>query len=184
MYGRKTLALASLVCSLATGSAALAQSTESAAPEEVVTKVLEAVQYLNEKGKAGFSEFNASSGRWAWKDSYVFVYNCVKNEMLAHPLRPDLVGRPLMQIKDNNNKPIFKELCAAGAKPRGGWVEYAWPKPGEGGVSRKISYAHAADVSFDYGVQAAAGIYNAEMSVEELTNLLNTTLDPEKYPAH
>ena len=48
MYGKKTLAFASLVCSLATGSAALAQSTESAAPQEVVTKVLEAVQYLNE----------------------------------------------------------------------------------------------------------------------------------------
>jgi signal transduction histidine kinase len=184
MYGRKILAFASLASWLTLGSAALAQSTESATPQEVVTKVLEAVQYLNEKGKAGFSEFNASSGRWSWKDTYVFIYNCAKNEMVAHPLRPDLVGRPLLQIKDSNNKLIFKELCAAGAKPRGGWVEYAWPKPGEGGVSRKISYAHAADISFEFGVQAAAGIYNNEASVEELTALLDQIFDPEKYPAH
>lgn len=183
MHGKKTLAFASLASWLMLGSATFADPTESATPEEVVTKVLEAVQYLKEKGKAGFEDFRATSGRWVWKDSYVFVYNCQKNEMVAHPLRPDLAGRPLLQIRDNNNKPIFKELCTAGAKPKGGWVEYAWPKPGEGGTSRKISYAHAADVSFEFGVQAAAGIYNDETTVEELTNLLNKLLDPEKYRA-
>jgi signal transduction histidine kinase len=183
MHRMKFLAFASLASWLAIGSPALADPPESATPEEVVTKVLEAVQYLNETGKAGYSEFNSASERWMWKDSYVFIYNCAKNEMVAHPLRPDLVGRPLLQIRDTNNKPIFKELCAAGAKPRGGWVEYAWPKPGEGGVSRKISYAHAADISFEFGVQVGAGIYNNEASVEELTKLLDTMFDPERYPA-
>lgn len=103
--------------------------------------------------------------------------------MVAHPIRPDLVGRPLMQIRDANNKPIFKELCAAGNKPNGGWVEYVWPKPGEGGVSRKISYAHSANVSFEFGVQAAAGIYNDDVSVEELTKTLNEMMDPKSYKA-
>lgn len=183
MYGVKSLAFVSLASLLAWGSPALAQTADTATPEEVVTKVLGAVQFLKEKGKAGFDDFSHITDRWVWKDSYVFVYNCEKNVMVAHPLRPDLNGRPLLQIKDSNNKPIFKELCAAGNKPKGGWVEYTWPKPGEGGVSRKISYAHTAHVSFEFGVQAAAGIYNNEASVEELTNLLNTLLDPEKYRA-
>ena len=102
--------------------------------------------------------------------------------MIAHPLRPDLVGKPLLQIRDNNNKPIFKELCKAGEKPHGGWVEYVWPKPGEGGVSRKISYALAADISFEYGTQVAAGIYDEEASVEELSELLERIYNPERYP--
>ena len=186
MQGKKALALAALIpwLALAAPESAGAQGVESATPQEVVTKVMEAVQHLQQKGNAGYSDFNALNSRWVWKDSYVFVYNCAKNVMVAHPLRPDLVGRPLLQIKDSNNKLIFKELCAAGSKPRGGWVEYAWPRPGEGGVSRKISYAHAADISFEYGVQVAAGVYNNELSVEELTKLLDTLLDPEKYPAH
>ena len=57
---------------------------------------------------------------------------CRLDRMVAHPMRPDLVGRPLMQITDNNGKVIFKELCKAGNDPRGGWVEYAWTKPGAG----------------------------------------------------
>ncbi|MFZ0254302.1 MAG: cache domain-containing protein [Gammaproteobacteria bacterium] len=164
-----------------TVSAGLAQEG-SATPEEVVSKVQAAARFLHEKGAAGFADFNWKNNKWVWKDSYVFVYNCRRNTMIAHPLRPDLVGKPLLQIRDNNNKPIFKELCKAGEKPHGGWVEYVWPKPGEGGVSRKISYALAADISFEYGTQVAAGIYDEEASVEELSELLERIYNPERYP--
>jgi hypothetical protein len=34
-----------------------------------------------------------------WKDSYVFVYGCRLDTMIAHPMRPDLVRRAVMQIK-------------------------------------------------------------------------------------
>ncbi len=161
----------------------VAADSGSATSEEVVRKVQEAANYLQQKGKSAYPEFNAPSGRWVWKDSYVFLYNCQKDEMVAHPFRPDLVGKPLLQITDASDKPIFKELCNAGRKPGGGWVEYVWSKPGEGGLSRKISYAQGADVSFEFGVQAAAGIYDNEASVEELTVQLEKTLDPTKYPA-
>ena len=50
----------------------------------------EAVQYLKDKGLAGFSDFNNNKdARWVWKDSYVFVYSCRDNVMLGHPLRPE-----------------------------------------------------------------------------------------------
>jgi signal transduction histidine kinase len=159
-----------------------ASKEESATPQEVIIKVREAARFLREKGKAGIAAFNSNKGNWVWKDSYVFVYNCQQNKMLAHPLRPDLVGRPLLQIKDNNNKPIFKELCEAGNKPHGGWVEYVWPKPGEGGLSRKISYALATDIAFEYGTQVAAGIYDDNISIEKLSELLDEMSNPEKYP--
>ena len=56
-----------------------------------------------------------------WKDSYVFVYDCRVDRMVAHPMRPDLVGRPLMHITDNNGKFIFKELCKASSVVAGRW---------------------------------------------------------------
>jgi signal transduction histidine kinase len=165
-----------------THSSALAQKAESATPQEVIAKVREAVQFLHDKGQAGIREFNARNSRWVWKDSYVFVYDCQQNEMLAHPIRPDLEGKPVLQIRDNNNKPIFKELCAAGKKSRGGWVEYVWPKPGEGKLSRKISYALAADMPFEYGTQVAAGIYDDSITPDQLSKLLEEMSNPQKYP--
>jgi signal transduction histidine kinase len=104
--------------------------------------------------------------------------------MVAHPMRPDLVGQPLMQITDNNGKFIFKELCKAGGEPRGAWVEYVWTKPGAGSVSRKISYAKGADIAFSSGIQVAAGVYDDKASVGDLTKLTDKMADPTKYPAH
>ena len=167
------------------GSAiAVAADPDAATPEEVVSKVWAASRFLNEKGASGFAAFNSKDGPWSWKDSYVFVYDCRLDRMVAHPMRPDLVGRPLMQITDNNGKYIFKELCKAGDDPRGGWVEYVWTKPGAGSVSRKISYAKAADIAFSSGIQVAAGVYDDKASVADLTKLTDKMSDPTKYPAH
>jgi hypothetical protein len=163
---------------------ATAADPDAATAEEVVSKVWAASRFLNEKGASGFAEFNSKDGRWVWKDSYVFVYDCRLDRVVAHPLRPDLVGRPLTQITDNNGKFIFKELCKAGADPRGGWVEYVWTKPGAGAVSRKISYALGADISFASGIQVAAGIYDDKVSAPDLAKMTEKMADPTKYPAH
>lgn len=182
LLGAAVAQLASPLPGLAQETAPTTSRAESATPQEVITKVREAAQFLHQKGSAGISEFNTPNSRWVWKDSYVFVYDCHQNKMLAHPIRPDLVGKPLLQIKDNNNKSIFEDLCKAGAKPTGGWVEYVWPKPGEGQLSRKISYALAADISFDYGTQVAAGIYDNNLKEQQLSELLNRMSDPKAYP--
>ena len=109
-----------------------ADPAASASAQEVVAKVREAVQYLNAKGLAGFSDFNNNKdARWVWKDSYVFVYSCRDDVMIAHPLRPDLVGKPILQMRDDKGTALFQEMCKASANPNGGWVEYWWPKPGE-----------------------------------------------------
>jgi hypothetical protein len=161
----------------------IAAGPESATPEEAVTKVREAVKFLHDKGASGYAEFNNSEGKWVWKDSYVFVYDCRLDKMVAHPLRPDLVGKSILQIQDNNGKFIFKELCKAGEQPNGGWVEYVWPKPGAGNLSRKLSYAHLADISFASGIQVSAGVYDEKVTLSELNKALERSADPSKYPA-
>jgi len=154
----------------------------TATPEEVISRVRQAVAFLREKGKSGFTEFNNRNGGWVWKDSYIFLYNCQRDEMVAHPMRPDLVGRAILQIQDENGKFLFQELCKSGKKPNGGWVEYNWTKIGEGRTSRKISYALAADISFDTGTQVGAGIYDDKITAQQLDELLAKMSDPSKYP--
>ncbi len=179
---KTTLALAGLT--LVLGAApAVSQSTDpnAATPEEVITKVYEAVQYLRDKGLAGFSDFNNNKdARWVWKDSYVFVYSCRDNVMIAHPLRPDMVGKPILQMKDDKDKLLFQEMCKVGASRDGGWVEYWWPKPGEAKASRKISFVHSAEVSFKSDIQVGAGIYDDKMSVEDLNKLAAQIKQPRK----
>lgn len=180
----KTLAAVVAVL-LVTGlwETSVAAGPESATPEEAIVKVREAVRFLHQKGASGLAEFNNSAGRWVWKDSYVFVYDCRLDKMIAHPIRPDLVGRSIMQIKDNSGRLIFKDLCKAGAQPHGGWVEYLWPKPGAGNLSRKLSYALAADIAFASGIQVSAGVYDDKLTLPELGKLLERMSDPSKYPA-
>jgi signal transduction histidine kinase len=104
--------------------------------------------------------------------------------MVAHPMRPDLVGLPIMQITDNNGKFIFRDLCKAAAQPRGGWVEYLWTRPGAGGASRKMTFALTANIAFSTGIQLAAGIHDDKITLEELTQLGDKMSDPAKYPAN
>ena len=173
---KTTLGFASLALVLSTVPAWVSaadpdsgSATAAATPEEVIVKVHEAVQYLNDKGLAGFSDFNNNKdARWVWKDSYVFVYSCRDNVMIAHPLRPDMVGKPILQMKDDKDHLLFQEMCKVGANKNGGWVEYWWPKPGEAKASRKISYVHGAEVSFKPDIQVGAGIYDDKQSVAEL----------------
>ncbi|MGF1508925.1 MAG: cache domain-containing protein [Myxococcota bacterium] len=146
---------------------ARAEEGGSATVEEVTAKVEEAARFLHDKGQAGFSDFGGSA-RWVWKDSYVFVFSCLEDRMLAHPLRPDLVGRSILQMEDEKGNLLFRKLCEAGQTESGGWVEYWWPKPGEAKASRKITYTRPAEVSFRADVRVGAGIYDAERSVAKL----------------
>ncbi len=175
-----TLALAILTLGVKP-TIVLAADPNSATPQEVVAKVYEAVQYLNDKGLAGFSDFNNNrDARWVWKDSYVFVYSCRDNVMIAHPLRPDMVGRPILQMKDDKNSPLFQEMCKVGAHRDGGWVEYWWPRPGEAKASRKVSFVHSAQVSFKSDIRVGAGIYDDKISVEDLNKLAAKLKEPKK----
>jgi signal transduction histidine kinase len=161
-----------------------APADEAATAEEAITKVWSAAKFLQDKGVSGVAALNSKDGPWVWKDSYVFAFDCRLDKMVAHPMRPDLVGRSIMQITDNNGKYIFKDLCRVATQTRGGWVEYVWTKPGAGRVSRKLSYAITADIAFSTGIQVAAGVYDDKLSVAELNQITEKLADPAKYPGH
>lgn len=151
----------------------VANATEQATVDEVIAKVQEAAVYLHDKGQAAYPDFN-NNARWVWKDSYVFVFSCQDDRMIAHPLRPDLVGRPILSMEDEKGNKLFEDLCEAGEASGGGWVEYWWPRPGEAKASRKISYTQKTEVSFQPDTRVGAGIYyeDDDMSVEKLNDMV------------
>jgi len=178
---RNVSLLALLALSAALPTTAAFADEGAATPEEVVTKVWGAAKFLQNKGVSGLAALNNPDGPWVWKDSYVFAFDCRMNRMVAHPMRPDLVGRPIMQITDNNGKFVFKALCEAAATKHGGWVDYMWTKPGAGKVSRKLSYAETAEMAFSTGLQIAAGVYDDTLTVEALDQMTAKMADPGSY---
>lgn len=170
-----------LLVTLMAGNALAADDV--ATPEEAITKVWAASKFLQNKGVSGFASLNSKDGPWVWKDSYVFAFDCRLDRMVAHPMRPDLVGQPIMQVTDNNGKYIFKEMCKAGGEPKGGWVDYVWTKPGAGRLSRKLSYAVKTDIAFSTGILVAAGVYDEKLTAVDLAKLTQKMADPSKLPA-
>ena len=151
----------------------LAMGQEKATAQEIVNRVQQAADTLSKlatspTGEASLTPFNQKDGPWVWKDTYIFVLDCSKNTMAAHPIKPELVGKDTTQMTDTKGNKFFGQLCAAKQTPSGAWVEYWWPKPGEKEGSRKISYAlQARGTPYVVG----AGIYDDRATIAELEKL-------------
>ncbi|MEW6766271.1 MAG: methyl-accepting chemotaxis protein [Pseudomonadota bacterium] len=68
-----------------------------------------------------------------------FWINTSDPRMVMHPIKPELDGKDLSDIKDPNGKHIFIEFAKA-AQKGGGFVDYLWPKPGAKQPVAKTSY--------------------------------------------
>ncbi len=145
------------------GLSAGAWAADAATADEVVAKVKAAAADVKAHADVALSEFDKKDGKWAWKDTYVFVLDCASGTMKAHPSEK-VKGMKLADLKDKaTDKEIGGALCAAAKKPQGGWVEYMWTKPGAEGNHRKVAYVLTAG---DY--QVGAGVYDDKLTAKEL----------------
>jgi methyl-accepting chemotaxis protein len=70
---------------------------------------------------------------------YVWI-NDLDQKMIMHPMKPELDGKDLTDMKDPDGKQIFVEFVKVAKASGKGFVEYQWPKPGEKGSSPKLSH--------------------------------------------
>jgi cytochrome c len=166
-------AAAALALVLACPLAARAQQEDHATPQEVVQRVRQAAQDLAKAGEAGLGTYSGKNAASVWKDSYLTVVSCEEATAVgvAHPIRPELAGKPLAQTLTFGPEPgerLAADFCAAGRKPRGGWVAYEFPRPGGARPERKVTYLLAAPGT-PYVV--GAGIYDPTAKLEDLDRL-------------
>ena len=150
---------------------------EAVTPQEVIAKVKEAAAYLEKEGKAGVETFNRADSRFVWQNTYVFVWDCAADKIVAHPVEG--VGLTISTLKDATGKLMGPELCKTAKRPNGGWVEYMWPKPVKERHADGLAYAEkpSRKVTYMLGVegtpyQVGAGEYNDALSVKQLDALL------------
>jgi signal transduction histidine kinase len=65
---------------------------------------------------------------------------------LAHGNNPKMVGKNLIDLKDNEGKAIVKSLITTANTPAGrGWVDFKWPNPLTKVVEQKSGYIERVD---------------------------------------
>ncbi|GLI36956.1 cache domain-containing protein [Geobacter hydrogenophilus] len=92
-----------------------------------------------------------------------FWINTVEPVMVMHPIKPDLEGKKLDDIKDPNGKQIFVEMAKVAKEQGEGDVEYQWSKPGATAPSPKISHVQ---LDKEWGWVIGSGIYVDDVKKE------------------
>jgi methyl-accepting chemotaxis protein len=69
-----------------------------------------------------------------------FWINDVHPTMIMHPIKAELEGKDLSDMKDPNGKFLFNEMAEIAQINGAGFVEYMWSKPGNSIPVKKISY--------------------------------------------
>ena len=136
MSSRRT-ATAALAVGLVLACVGTARAQQDhATPQEVVQRVQQAAQDIAKQGEAGLATYSSKNATSVWKDSYVFVVSCEGGSAViaAHPVRPELKGKPPRKTLTFGPKPgeqIGADFCTAGTEaarrvggvqlPQGGW---------------------------------------------------------------
>jgi len=170
MKSNKILALVGVALLTAT-LCAVAVAQDQATAQEVVKKVREAASTLSKTSDV--APFNDKQGPWVWKDTYVFIQDCDKKVIAAHPIKPEQIGTDLASVKDaKSGKSIFPEGWCKRVEnaPSGVWTEYTWPKPGATEGSRKLTYClHAKGSPY----LACSGVYDDKATIAEVSKMSN-----------
>jgi signal transduction histidine kinase len=103
---------------------------------EATVMVQKAVAHLKKVGRdKAFADFNNKSGAFTDRDLYVVVYD-MKGKVLAHGANEKLIGKDVLELRDNDGKYFVKErveMMSKGPDAKG-WQDYKFMNP----VTRQI----------------------------------------------
>jgi signal transduction histidine kinase len=73
------------------------------------------------------------------RDLYPFIYD-LSGRCVAHGARPALIGKNLLDLKDQDGKYLIREMIDIARSSGSGWVNYKWPNPINNKIEDKTSY--------------------------------------------
>ena len=134
---RYLLAL-SLVVFMMTGPASAA---EFGSKDEAVAMVKRVQAEFKKDGPAvTFKDVSDKSTKdYHDRDLYPFIYD-LEGKCVAHGARPALIGKNLIDLKDQDGKYLIREMIKISSDSGAGWVDYKWPNPITNKIEDKSSY--------------------------------------------
>lgn len=133
---------------------ALAQ--ERGTKDEAKAMAEQAAAHVKKAGPdQAFKDFTSDKANWTKKDMYVFALD-MKGLTVAHGANEKLVGKSMMELKDQNGKLFVKEITDVVKAKGSGWVEYDWAHPQTKKIDGKATYALKLS---NYDGLVAVGVY-------------------------
>jgi cytochrome c len=151
---RYLLALSFAACALMTS----ANAEEFGTKDQAIAMVkLVQEQFKKDGPVATFKAISDKSVKeYHDRDLYPFVYD-LKGICVAHGARPALIGKNLIDLKDQDGKYLIRDMIKITEGPGSGWVDYEWPNPITNKIEDKSSYVEKMD---DYFV--GVGVYRQQ----------------------
>ena len=98
--------------------------------------VQKAIAHIKKVGRdKAFADFSSKQPPWVDRDLYVVVYD-MKGKVLAHGSNEKMIGKDVIELRDNDGKYFVKErveMMSKGPDAKG-WQDYKFMNP----VSRQI----------------------------------------------
>lgn len=129
-------------------------------------KVEEVCKTIEEKGEEAKATWPDSLKFPNCGDNYIWVQDTNDTmTMIMHPIKPNLIGKPLKDMPDDNGFKLFSAFDKeAKAKKGGAWVDYVWKKPGvETKATPKTSFVKACKMKSGATWIAGSGIWNEDL---------------------
>ncbi|AMK11166.1 MAG: methyl-accepting chemotaxis protein [Pseudodesulfovibrio sp.] len=102
-----------------------------------------------EAAKAEIATFRYEGNEYFW-------INDMNQVIIVHGVKPELNGKDLTDMKDENGVYLFQEMVKVSREKGQGFVNYNWPKPGSSKAEPKISYVQ---LYKPWGWVVGSGIY-------------------------
>jgi cytochrome c len=126
-----------VACFIAAAAPALAAShLPKSNTRHAISRYVEEAAKIVEK--SGPSCETLESKQWRGGDYYIFVLG-PDGKTLCHP-RSEMVGKPASSIVNAGGVKVGEMIAAKGNGSGKGWVEYAWPRPGQTAEEPKSTY--------------------------------------------
>lgn len=139
-----TVAVSFSIFAMSAPQFAVAADKGSAA--EAVAMTQKAVALIKTSGKdKAFAEIaDPANKTFHDRDLYIYVYD-MNGITLAHGNNPKMIGKNLIDLKDNEGKEVIKALITTAKGPGKGWVDFKWPNPVTKAVENKSGYIEKVD---------------------------------------
>ena len=136
MVRQLSVVLAAFLLSFAIPAAAQKADAKKGTAAEATAMVDKAIAHIKKAGREkAFADFNNKSGPFTDRDLYVVVYD-MKGKVLAHGANEKMIGKDVIDLRDNDGKYFVKErveMMSKGPDAKG-WQDYKFMNP----VSKQI----------------------------------------------
>ena len=128
---KRLLTAACTAFALAAALPGAAQDKSKGTAAEATAMVQKAIAHIKKAGRdKAFADFNDKKGPFTDRDLYVVVYD-LKGKVLAHGANEKMIGKDVIELRDNDGKYFVKERVAMMSKAPDakGWQDYKFMNP-------------------------------------------------------